>query len=185
MARTPAVDEKLGPRPICDASHVDAGGAALDSPKRLSVDDLDLVDCARKAAETLVSRHTNIVFTSGRRTVKQQANAMAGNVARKRKWMEQTYMQSAERTALQTWVDNHPEATARAEISAGLEAIMNNWTDAQKGNLSRHFCGKAFDIQPVANGDEIKKTIGALPNLRKFLDSEGGLTIWHADFEES
>ena len=46
-------------------------------------------------------------------------------------------------------------------------------------------CGHAFDVQPVANGDAIKKTIESLPNLRKFLESEGGLVKWHADFEKT
>jgi hypothetical protein len=62
---------------------------------------------------------------------------------------------------------------------------MQNWSEDQKGKLSKHFSGEAFDVNPVAGpaGEEIKKTIRSLPHLRKFLDREGGKTIWHADFE--
>jgi len=62
---------------------------------------------------------------------------------------------------------------------------MAPWNDGQKSRLSRHFSGQAFDIQPMAGsqGDGVKARIAALPNLRTFLDKEGGLVIWHADFE--
>ncbi len=129
--------------------------------------------------------HPEVIFTSGRRDVNQQASAMAGNVVKNRKWIEQTYVPSDERTQLQTWVDTHPAAVSAADIAAGLAGIMNAWTDAQRANISRHFSGQAFDVQPVAGeaGAAIKATIQKLPKLRKFLDKEGGLIIWHADFE--
>jgi hypothetical protein len=150
-----------------------------------SVEDLDLVSYARHAAEALLEAHPDVVFTSGRRTVKEQADAMAGNVLRNRKWIEQTYVRTPERAALQKWVDDNPAATTRSAISAGFAGIMNGWTDAQKGRLSRHFSGQAFDVRPVASGSAIKKTIRSLPSLRRFLQSEGGLTIWHADFNKA
>jgi hypothetical protein len=151
-----------------------------------SIDDLDLVDYAKEAAKKLRDTHPSVVFTSGRRNVKEQAEAMAGNVVQNRNWIKETYLQSAERDSLQKWVDDHPGATTKAQISAGLQGIMNGWTDEQKGRLSRHFSGQAFDVRPVAgqDGKAIKTTIRGLPNLRKFLESEGGLTIWHADFEK-
>jgi len=149
----------------------------------LSIDDLGLVDYAADAARALLAQHPEVAFTSGRRNAKEQADAMAGNVVKNRRWIEQTYLQSAERDSLQTWVNTHPQVTTSASISSGLFAIINAWTDDQKRTLSRHFSGQAFDVQPVANGDDIKRTIKDLPNLRKFLETEGGLTIWHADFE--
>ena len=43
--------------------------------------------------------------------------------------------------------------------------------------------GEAFDVQPVdKDADAIKKTIRGLDGLGKFLDSEGGLVRWHAEF---
>lgn len=149
-----------------------------------SVDDLDLQAYVKLAAEQLLAAHPSVVFTSGRRTVKGQADAIAGNVVANRKYIEETYAASSERDALQNWVDDHPEATTTTAISAGLEGIMNGWSDTQKGKLSRHFSGEAFDVKPVSgsSGDAIKTTIKTLPKLRKFLEAEGGLTIWHAEF---
>jgi hypothetical protein len=153
--------------------------------KIISIDELDLVDFVAEAARILLKAHPAVVFTSGRRTVREQADAMAHNVVQHRNWIEQTYVKTAERDALQRWVDNHPEATNQITISAGLESIINGWKDEQRGRISFHFGGQAFDVQPVANGDAVKKTIKALPNLRKFLESEGGLIRWHVDFEKT
>jgi len=110
---------------------------------------------------------------------------MAGNVVQKRNWIADTYVASTERDDLQAWVDANPIATTKEAIANGLAGIMSNWTDDQKGRLSRHFSGQAFDVQPVAGstGEDIKAAIKSLPNLRKFLDNEGGLVIWHADFQ--
>ncbi len=151
-----------------------------------AIDVLDLVDYARDAAAILKSQHPEIIFTSGRRNVKRQAAAMASNVAVKRRYIEQTYASGPESQVLQKWVDDHPEAVTPADISSGLEGIMSIWTDAQKSRLSKHFSGQAFDVFPVtSNAEAVKSTIRSLPNLRLFLDSEGGLTIWHAEFAKA
>lgn len=151
----------------------------------LSIDDLHLVDYAKEAAKKLLSDFPNVVFTSGRRDVAQQASAMAGNIVQNRDWIKETYLASPERDSLQAWVDANPDATTKDAIAAGLVSIMSSWSDDQKRNLSRHFSGQAFDVQPMNGtvGDDVKAAIKALPNLRKFLDNEGGLIIWHADFE--
>ncbi len=151
------------------------------------IDDLDLVDYVEEAARTLAEKHAAVVFTSGRRTVSEQASAMAGNVVNNRKWIEQTYEQSAERDSLQKWVDEHPNARTKDQVSTGLSSIMKNWTDDQRKKLSRHFSGQAFDVNPVAgeDGKKIKDSIRNLKYLRKFLDKEGGLVIWHAEFEKA
>jgi hypothetical protein len=170
-------------RRTCDVHLFDKLISTFDIAAK-SIDDLDLVNYAKEAANTLLKAHPAVVFTSGRRSLKQQADAMADNVIKNRKWIEQTYAASAERDLLQKWVDDNPQAVTKSNISTGLEGIMNGWTDEQRKNLSRHFSGQAFDVQPVENGDAIKKTIKSLPNLRKFLEKEGGLIIWHADFEK-
>ncbi len=153
----------------------------------LSIPDLDLVDYAEAAAKKLRSAFPTVVFTSGRRNTQQQADAMSGNIVQNRKWIEQTYLPSPERDELQNWVDSNPNAKTRQSISNGLVSVMHAWSDDKKKNLSRHFSGQAFDVQPVAGtaGEAIKIGIKGLPNLRKFLDTEGGLVIWHADFEKA
>jgi len=146
---------------------------------------LNLVDYAAAAAQMLLDKYPNIQFNSGRRDSVAQARAMAPNIAQNRQWVAQTYMANPQSQALQAWVDAHPAAGV-AEIQAGLLSIMNGWTDAQKGTLSRHFSGQAFDIQPVPgpNGDAIKAFIQTLPGKRKFFDKEGGKVIWHVDFDK-
>lgn len=149
-----------------------------------SVDRLNLGPSARAAALALLAKHPGVVFTSGRRDAADQARAMAGNIVWNRRWIAETYRATAERDALQAWVDAHPEAKTKEAIAAGLLAIMETWGDAQRARLSRHFAGLAFDVRPVggAAGEAIKTTIRKLPGLVKFLEQEGGLTRWHAEF---
>ncbi len=60
---------------------------------------------------------------------------------------------------------------------------MNALTDTELGQMSRHLSGDAFDIQPIEpDNANIKAAIRALPGLRLFLDQEGGLVQWHAEF---
>jgi hypothetical protein len=146
-------------------------------------DELDLTPAAKKAADLLLATHPGVKFTSGRRNAEDQARAMAGNVVTNRKWIQKTYRDTPQRAALQAWVDSNPGATTKPKIAAGLLSVMSTWSDAQKGRLSRHFGGHAFDVQPVAGpaGRAIIKTIKGLPKLRQFLEKEGGLVRWHVD----
>lgn len=151
----------------------------------MHIDDLDLAEPAMRAARLLAARHPKITFTSGRRRVADQARAMASNIRLNRRWIAETYRRTAERDMLQTWVDAHPRATSAAAIAAGLRGVMARWSDDQRARLSRHFSGQAFDVQPLPPGPEaraVKATIRALPGLTKFLEQEGGLIRWHAEF---
>jgi hypothetical protein len=148
--------------------------------------DLDLGASAKAAAEALLKQFpAEVKFTSGRRSIPEQASAMAPNVVKNRKWIEQTYKDTPQRAALQKWVDDNPAATTAAAIAPGLEGVMQAWTEAQKRNFSRHISGDAFDVQPVAGevGKKIKDAIGKLPKLNWHTFSEGGLEIWHAQFD--
>jgi hypothetical protein len=108
---------------------------------------------------------------------------MAGNVVEKRKWIEQTYAPSALRTKCQQWIDNNPNKKTQTEIADGLLSIFNESADAELGKFSKHLSGEAFDVQPVDNDAEsIKDTIRGLSGLSKFLEKEGGLVRWHAQF---
>lgn len=150
------------------------------------IDALKLEDYVRDAAIALRTEFPNIMFTSGRRDVGGQAQAMASNVAQNRKWIEQTYKPSAMRTRLQAWVDANPGAGTIASIAAGLLATMNGFP-AELAGFSEHLTGEAFDVQPVPgpDGEAIKAAIKALPNLAQFLPTEGGLVRWHAEFRRS
>jgi hypothetical protein len=148
-----------------------------------AIEALDLAPNARTAAYALKKAHPTVKFTSGRRAKDDQARAMAGNVVTNRKWIEQTYKKSTLRTNLQDWVDNNKDAKTKAAIQAGLESVLDAATDAELGDFSKHLSGLAFDVQPVTkDADDIKKTIRGLDNLDLFLDTEGGLVRWHAQF---
>ena len=147
----------------------------------MTIEEMDLEPTAKNAATILQSKYPTIEFTSGRRTVIQQAHAMAGNVVVNRKWIGQTYLAGAK---LQQWVDKHPEAKTVDQITAGLVQVMNAMPEEELVKISRHLTGRAFDVRPVtANAATIKADILKLPGLHKFLDKEGGLVRWHAQFQ--
>lgn len=149
-----------------------------------SIESLKLSPKAKKAAELLKKEHPDIVFTSGRRDLDGQARAMAGNVVKKRDWIKETYKENEASKACQKWVDDHPEAKTQKQIAAGLAETFEK-LGPKTGQISRHLTGDAFDVQPVKDKEKaeaIKKSIKELPDVKQFLDKEGGLEIWHIGF---
>jgi hypothetical protein len=149
-----------------------------------NIDSLKLSPKAKKAAEILLKKHPDIVFTSGRRDLEGQARAMAGNVVKKRDYIKNTYSKNEASQACQKWVDDHPDAKTQKEIAAGLLETFKK-LGPKVGQISKHLTGDAFDIQPVNDkekADAIKKSIHELPGLQKFLEKEAGLERWHAQF---
>jgi hypothetical protein len=160
---------------------VAAATAAVHSDP--AIEALDLRGAAKEAAYELKKVHPSVKFTSGRRGKEDQARAMASNVVENRKWIEQTYVSTTISKACQKWVDDNPDQKTKESIAAGLLSVLDAHTDADLAKLSKHLSGDAFDVQPVeTNADEIKKTIRALTGLDKFLEKEGGLVRWHAQF---
>lgn len=152
--------------------------------KPRSIESLKLSETAKKAAEQLQKEFPDIVFTSGRRDLADQAKAMAGNVVKKRDWIKNTYKANDASKACQQWVDDHPEAKSEKAIAAGLLETLNA-LGPKAGEISRHLTGDAFDIEPFKDSkkaDEVKAAIKELPDLKQFLDHEGGLEIWHVGF---
>jgi hypothetical protein len=162
-------------------------GVALEEEKESSedIEALDLHPTAKAAAYELKKKRPTIVFTSGRRNVTEQALAMAGNIVSSgnRNWMKDTYTDSAPLLELQKWVNDNPSKTRKDDISTALETAMNAMTDAERGKISKHLTGEAFDVKPVTkDADAIKKDIESLTGKTKFLDKEGGLVRWHVQF---
>lgn len=148
----------------------------------MTIDELELEPVAMEAAALLKQKHPHLEFTSGRRTIHQQAHAMAGNIVAfgDRKWIGKTYIAGAK---LQQWVDTHPQAKTVDQLTAGLEQTMNAMSATEVLKISKHLTGKAFDVRPVVeNADAIVADIEALPGLVKFLRVEGGHVRWHAQF---
>jgi len=182
-----SVCAELGPRLRTawpgGATSAASGAAADTSGKDPAIEALALADGARKAAYALKKAHPSVTFTSGRRSRADQARAMASNVVKNRKWIEQTYAKSSLTTKCQQWVDKNTDKTTKEEIAAGLAALFDAETAATLGRFSNHMSGRAFDVQPVVkDATLIKKTIRGLPGMKKFLDKEGGLVRWHVEF---
>ena len=174
-----------GPAPMAAVAPVSspvsspAGDGAVDP----MIERLFLRPIAQAAAYGLKRLHPEVVFTSGRRDKAAQARAMADNCVGRPNWISQTYSPNKASQACQAWVLNNPEATTAPEIAAGLLSTMNALTDTELGQMSRHLSGDAFDIQPMEpDHANIKDAIRTLPGLRKFLDREGDLVRWHAEF---
>jgi hypothetical protein len=175
----PATGAAAIPAPV--AATPAAGGEAEKTDP--DIETLKLSETAKKAAYALKKAHPSVVFTSGFRTTDDQARAMSGNVVSNRNWIKETYIQSTARDKCQKWVDDNPDQKTKDEIHAGLKSVMDDLSDSDLARLSKHLSGDAFDVQPVTEDAEaIKTTIKGLTGITKFLDSEGGLVRWHAQF---
>jgi hypothetical protein len=169
-----------------DNSNPSLGAAAparVNEEMDAEIEALELSETARQAAYILKRRHPSVRFTSGRRDKNAQASAMASNVVSNRQWIRETYLPSEVRDLCQKWVDEHPEQRTKEAITLGLKRVFDSVSDSQLARISKHLSGAAFDVQPVeAGAAEIKDTIRGLPGLDKFLEREGGLVRWHAQF---
>lgn len=187
---TPVIDDGTSARtasplagPIGANATPPAAAASPTVENDAEIEALDLAPTARKAAYALKKAHPSVKFTSGRRSKADQARAMAGNVVKNRKWIEQTYKDSPLRKKCQDWVNDNTDKKTQAEIAQGLLSVLDAATDEELGNFSKHLSGMAFDVQPVdKDAEAIKTTIRGLSGLDKFLDTEGGLVRWHAQF---
>lgn len=153
------------------------------APVPADIEKLQLNDNTRDAAVVLRARFPHLVFTSGRRSIHSQAQAMAADVMKNRQFIAATYKPSAVCTACQKWVDAHAEAQTQSAIAEGLFGVFAAMSEADVMKFSKHLTGDAFDLQPVtADADAIQAFIRRLPLLEKFLDREGGLVRWHLQF---
>jgi hypothetical protein len=147
-----------------------------------AIEGLNLTDNARAAAYALKAQFPTVKFTSGRRTLGDQARAMSQNVVANRNWIRATYKPGPACSACQAWVDANPAAASAAAIEAGLLSTLNGLPPPQAFALSLHLTGRAFDILPAGNAAPIRAALQAMPGFVQFLEQEGGLIRWHAEF---
>ena len=149
----------------------------------LTVAQLDLSPVAMAGAYELQRQCPWVIFTSGRRTLQEQAHAMACNVAVKRDFILKTYLHGP---VLQQQVDRHPQWVTVEQLEYGLADYMRNDMDpGTLGLLSKHLQGEAFDVLPIVDPQMAGTTIGVihtLAGLTKFLQREAGLPRWHCEF---
>ncbi len=178
----PPPDPKPPPAPTGGSS---AANTPVTPPPDPAIDALNLAAEADHAARVLKQKTPGVVFTSGRRSVKDQVHAMAVNVAAeiaksgKSDWIQVTYVKDSSHKKLQQWIDDHPDAKTTDAIAAGLEDTVDAMTEAEKLTLSKHITGRAFDIEP---GTAKEEDVQALPGLKQFLKKEGTLVRWHCQF---
>jgi hypothetical protein len=143
----------------------------------VTIKQLDLEPIIEAKARSLMARHPGVVFTSGRRSAADQAYAMAGNIVSSgnRRWIAETYRDGPAIRHLQQWVDAHPEATTRVELSGGLFSVLTSMPAEERSHVSRHLAGMAFDVRPHSC------PFSALEALEpvQLLSHEGDAERWH------
>ena len=148
----------------------------------MDIEQLNLEPVAEAGARKLKELFPHIDFTSGRRSLRDQARAMSQNVTLNNSWIYQTYTGSEAAISLQDYVDHHLNQTAKHYEDA-FTTILEKFSSDQLTRLSKHLGGQAFDIRPTTqDADAIKTTAHSLTGLTKFLDKEGGLVRWHLQF---
>ena len=143
---------------------------------------MGLQGIALEVALDVKAKFPEVKFTSGKRTIAEQALAMVANVKKNPKWIEQTYAQTRIVVECQDWVDRHAKADQSAMASA-FATIISLFSPEEQRRLSRHLTGEAFDMEPIVGGNA-EKVIDVLRDWAqrkagRFLTSEGGLVIWH------
>jgi hypothetical protein len=135
---------------------------------------------ARQVAREMLRLYPMARITSGRRSLSDQARAMAGNEAVKPGWIAATYVDSPVKRACVEWCAANRGA-GRDGITTGLVSVMLRFSDADLGRISKHLSGQAFDVAPDMRNQQIAKYLRdrAAECGGKFLEREGGLVRWH------
>ena len=87
----------------------------------ITIDAMALHPVMEQACRQFEWAFPHVQWLSGTRDRESQAKAMAGHVARDRRWIAKTYLQAAH---LQTAVDFHPEAQTMEQLSTLLHETM-------------------------------------------------------------
>lgn len=164
----------------------------------LTIEEMRLSPNARKAAQLVLKNHPEVVFTSGRRDLKDQARAMAHNVFLYGcEWLVQTYRNQDMVKALTDWMEENLDQTHSAKALS--EGFYNTLMTQQAGQFAQfpHCRGDAFDIRcpRFESGainesavSAIRRTIEHLPielGLQLVLTKEGQHRVIHAQFAHS
>lgn len=148
----------------------------------MKASELDLAEPALGVALALEAAFPFVEFTSGRRSLAEQAQVMAENVVRNPRWIVQTYKACKASTACQDWCDRHIGAPLAA-LSAGLLSVLCALPESEVKRVSKHLAGLAFDVRPIAGPEGLPVAVWLRLKVAtlggKFLEREGGLTRWH------
>ena len=149
-----------------------------------TIDELDLDPVMKYWAEELQRTFPDVVFTSGRRNLEQQARAMAVNhIEAPESFLTRTYTHG--KVFLAAVVDLPTEQQKRLDSVAGaIQSVLQENPDLL---VWAHRDGTCVDLLPMLNaekqptkrGRQVIKWIRACPATVTFLEKEGGLDRWH------
>lgn len=107
---------------------------------------------ARSLAWALLAQRPDVILVSGRRTLEQQASAMAGNVLeRGNDWVARTYVPSPASKAVASFLAAQDECLDKPSLTAGLYGVLSGFAGAELRALSWHLDGDAFDAAPIGD----------------------------------
>src|SRR5574337_560239 len=145
-----------------------------------TIAEMNLSPVMKSRAEELVSMFPNVKFTSGRRTLHEQAHAMAVNYIQDKQFLTRTYIHAAE---LMQAVEQCDTPNSVDGITEALYQTLEENPDLVKGP---HLSGDAVDIAPMEIGGLPTPTgmcviewIKKCPDTTDFRTREGNLSRWH------
>jgi hypothetical protein len=155
---------------------------------REQIDLLRLAPRAKAGARLLNERCPYVEFTSGSRSVAEQARVMAVNEWRAPGWIGATYRRGAD--LADSIRVNRAQLRAEADLRHWIERYLSVQSEEWLSGLSRHLTGYAFDVRPVIddNGHPTAKGWAIIDCARRDIGAEnvllreGGLVIWHVQF---
>ena len=149
----------------------------------LRIDELRLAPIMKQRATELADAFPDLIrWTSGRRTIHEQAHAMAVNHTLDPKgYMMRSYVHAGDFLGA---LSARPWATSIDEITEVFYDVM---TEHPGMLLSPHLDGNAVDLQPMEYADGMPTTDGqrvidwikACPDTVNFRTREGHLKRWH------
>jgi len=152
-------------------------------------DQLNLTGSALYAATKLKENFPSVIFTGGTRTLDSQARAIAQNIYRSQNsnWVGATYRDSIFIRKLNQEIMNNWNSIKGNE-SLILQTVNKIFANDNAGarSMSKHLSGYAFDIRVNSvNYNDLNSFVRTLPGFNQFLTQEGGLTVWHIEFNEA
>jgi hypothetical protein len=158
-------------------------------PQEVPFEQLNLTGSALYAATKIKEKFPKVIFTSGTRTLDSQAKAVAQNIYRTQNsgWVGATYRDSVFIRKLNQEIINNWNAIKGSE-SLILQTVNKVFSSDNAGarSMSKHLTGYAFDIRVnCVNYNELNNFLKTLPDFHQFLTQEGGLAVWHIEFNEA
>jgi len=152
-------------------------------------DQLNLTGSALYAATKIKERFPGVVFTGGTRTLDSQARSVAQNIFRSQNsgWVGATYRDSSFiRILNQEIIKNWALIKGNESlILQKVNEIFQNY-NAEARSMSKHLSGYAFDLRVnCVNYNDLNNFVRTLPGFHQFLTQEGGLAVWHLEFNEA